>query len=161
MKTIKIDKATAERWLKSEVQELKDLALQTYPELGKKELPKTWEELEKISGYYVEENSEIVKSSNYYAEDGNQNIFATKEQAEASIALAMLSQLREVYRDGWKPDWEDGEKLKFCIEFFKNKIDINYYYCTSRFLSFQSAEIRDLFLKNFRELIEKAKPLMS
>ena len=161
MKTIKIDKATAERWLQSEVQELKDLALQTYPELGKKELPKTWQELEKISGYYVQGNSEIVKSSNYYAEDGNQNIFATKDQAEASIALAMLSQLREVYRAGWKPDWTDGYQGKYCIDFFKNKIETNVYARLGSFLSFQSEEIQDLFLENFRELIEKAKPLMS
>ena len=160
MKTIKIDKATAERWLQSEVQELKDLALQTYPELGKKQLPKTWEELGEIKGFFVTSDSEFGTAA-CRTTVFSQNTFATKDQAEASIALAMLSQLREVYRNGWKPDWEDGEKLKFCIEFFKNKIDINYYYCTSRFLSFQSAEIRDLFLKNFRELIEKAKPLMS
>jgi len=30
-----------------------------------------------------------------------------------------------------------------------------------KFLSFQSSEVRDLFLENFRDLIEQAKPLMS
>lgn len=147
MKTIKIDKATAERWLQSEVQELKDLALQTYPELGKKQLPKTWEELEYIRGYFVANDSIIGGCIKSTTTKESKNIFATKEQAEASIALAMLSQLREVYRDGWKPDWEDGNQEKYCIVF-------------SEFLSFQSPEIRDLFLENFRELIKEAKPLM-
>lgn len=160
MKIIKIDKATAERWLQSEVQELKDLALQTYPELGKKELPKTWGEIERISGWWVATNS-VVHRFKASIGDHNKNIFATKKQAEASIALAMLSQLREVYRAGWLPDWDDEEKLKFCIEFNKNKIEKRYYTTSQCFLSFQSLEICDLFLENFTELIEKAKPLIS
>lgn len=32
---------------------------------------------------------------------------------------------------------------------------------TTNFLSFQSEEIRDLFLENFRDYIEKIKPLYS
>lgn len=127
----------------------------------KKELPKTWEELGKISGYYVKGYSEIEKSLDTSTDKIHQNVFETKDQAEASIALAMLSQLREVYRDGWKADCEDEDQKKYCIEFRENKIEVGCYYTTSIFLSFQSPEIRDLFLENFRELIEKAKPLMS
>lgn len=144
MKTIKIDKATAERWLQSEVQELKDLALQTYPELGKKELPKTWEE-------YC-----VIKNYNIY-----HPLYPTKEIEDASHCFNKLAHLREVYRDGWKPDWTDGYQGKYCIDFFKNKIETDVYTGLGSFLSFQSEEIRDLFLENFRELIEKAKPLMS
>ena len=111
----------------------------------KKELPKSWEEfVGKEKGYFVD-----------------CLIFATKEQAEASLALAKLSQLREVYRDGWKPDWGNGSQKKHCIKFFQDKIDDDSYSLRSHFLSFQSEEVRDLFLENFRDLIEQAKPLMS
>lgn len=83
------------------------------------------------------------------------------EIREAQLAMEMLFQLREVYRDGWKPNWEDENKEKYVIEFVSGKIADNYYYVTSQFLSFQTPEIRDKFLKNFRDLIETAKPLMS
>lgn len=75
------------------------------------------------------------------------DVFATKEQAEASVALAQLSQLREVYRNGWVPDWNDQEQIKHCFE-------------SSLFICFQDGETYDLFYNNFKDLIEKAKPLM-
>jgi hypothetical protein len=125
----------------------------------KKELPKTWQELGEIIRYYTHNNSDI-----FYADcittSRNRNLFATEEQAEASLALAQLSQLREVYRNGWKPDWT-VDKVKFCIGIVEDKIIETTYYQSSTFLSFQDEETRDLFLENFRDLIEQAKPLMS
>jgi hypothetical protein len=127
----------------------------------KKQLPKTWEELKKISGYYVNGNfvlgSENKDFPTYY---NHVNLFATEEQAKASIALAQLSQLREVYRNGWVPDWKIDE-YKFCIEFNGDETNKQYYYFQNNFLSFQDKETRDLFLENFKDLIEQAKPLMS
>jgi hypothetical protein len=128
--------------------------------LAKKELPKSWEDLKKIEGYYVGSSS-YIGYAGHSTDDENKNIFVTKEQAEASIALAQLSQLREVYRNGWKPDWTDANKFKYIIEFYDNKIWTDTYTNSSQFLSFQDAETRDLFLENFKELIETAKPLMS
>ena len=124
------------------------------------ELPKTWAELEKIKGYWTNSNS-LILDTNDPAISINKNVFATKEQAEASLALAQLSQLREVYRNGWVPDWKD-EDYKYCI-FFKCNDLINKCtnYETSLFLSFQDEETRDLFLENFKDLILTAKPLMS
>lgn len=126
----------------------------------KKELPKSWEELEKIEGFYSCTDSEIHPSGNCYCTESMKNVFPTEEQVEASIALAQLSQLRDVYRDGWIPNWIDGN-TKYTIELFKGKVfkDVSQSY--DSFLSFQNHEKRDLFLENFRDLIEKAKPLMS
>jgi hypothetical protein len=126
----------------------------------KKELPKTWEELKLISGYYSNMHSSIIDVDYNDAINGNQNIFATEEQAKASIALAQLSQLREVYRNGWVPNWLD-DKYKFCIELYANEMNKDYYYSQNNFLSFQDKETRDLFFENFKDLIEQAKPLMS
>jgi hypothetical protein len=157
-RNIKLDIATAERWLQGDNQELKDLAIQTFPELSKKKLPKTWEELEKVCGWFDTGDSVVVKSDVCKTKPTNKNIFATKEQAEASIALAQLSQLREVYRNGWKP--EKGVDIHV-IAFYENKIATTVYLYGDIFLSVQSIEVRDEFLENFRELIEQAKPLMS
>lgn len=123
----------------------------------KNELPKTWEELQKIKGHYVSSFSNVCDIDGFSSND-LKNTFATKEQAEASIALAQLSQLREVYRNGWKPDWNNK---MFCIEIYNNKIGTDEYLHLNHFLSFKDAETRDLFLENFRDLIEQAKPLLS
>jgi hypothetical protein len=125
----------------------------------KKELPKTWQELGEIKGYYVHNDSDILNADCNTASI-HRNVFSTHEQAEASLALAQLSQLREVYRNGWKPDWT-VDKVKFCIGIVEDKIIETTYYQSSTFLSFQDEETRDLFLENFRDLIEQAKPLMS
>jgi hypothetical protein len=60
--------------------------------LAKKELPKRWEELKKIKGYYTGASG-FIGFGTYNTDSQNENIFVTKEQAEASIALAQLSQL--------------------------------------------------------------------
>jgi hypothetical protein len=161
-RNIKISLETATRWFNGIDKELKELAIQTYPELAKKELPKSWEELGNVKGYYLNINGNVKEFTDMQSDmdDDDKNVFATKEQAEASIALAQLSQLREVYRNGGVPDWINDE-YKFCIEFYENKINTRDYSATAQFLSFQDEETRDLFLENFRDLIEQAKPLMS
>ena len=155
-----LTKEIAQKMYESNEQSLKDFALLNYPELGKKQLPKAWEELKDVKGWYVEYNSIVVGANYPNSDNEDKNIFATKEQAEASIAMAQLSQLREVYRDGWNPDFSNSE-TKYVIEFYENKIYKDECCGTNNFLSFQSAEVRDEFLENFRDLILTAKPLMS
>ena len=155
-----LTKEIAQKMYESNEQSLKDFALLNYPELGEKQLPKTWEELKDVKGWYVEYNSIVVGANYPNSDNEDKNIFATKEQAEASIAMAQLSQLREVYRDGWNPDFSNSE-TKYVIEFYENKIYKDECCGTNNFLSFQSAEVRDEFLENFRDLILTAKPLMS
>jgi hypothetical protein len=127
----------------------------------KNELPKSWEDLENLKGFYVDGSSDIFESKNSRAINVNHNIFSTKAQAEASIALAQLSQLREVYRQGWVPNWIDGTTRKYTISRFRNDLIIMDNFEAEEFLSFQSRKIAEQFFENFRELIEKAKPLMS
>ena len=126
-----------------------------------KGLPKTWEEVGVIKGWYTYAGGSI----NYFSEGistkcADRNIFPTKEEAEASLALAQLCQLRDIYNDGWKPDWKDDREKKHCIEFFKGKIQKNYYHVLKKVLCFKTQELRDKFLENFRDLIETAKPLL-
>jgi hypothetical protein len=158
-RNVKISLETAQRWYNSTDNELKELAVQTYPEIAKKELPKSWEELKEIKGYRTDKLAKVYKFPDL-SNNKSANIFATKEQAEASIAMAQLSQLMKVYNDGWEHDWSDDNQKKYVIYFLKNNIDLDYCYNKQFFLSFKDEETRDLFLENFRELIEKAKPLL-
>ena len=148
--------------------EFRELALSAFTgeELTKGGLPKTWEEF--CSRFNIHREYYIETDSNIY-EDNNdrrsplfdKNMLPSKEAAEAHLALMQLHQLRDCYRQGWEPNWTDGED-KYCI--VRSYNDTNHlvaaYKGAKVFLSFQSADIARLFLKNFRGLIEAAGDLV-
>lgn len=131
--------------------------------IPKKGLPKSWDDLKIIKGFYVDNNAEVdsVNCLDFpYAKRGLfKNVFPTKEEAEASVALAQLCQLRDVYNEGWKPDWGDNTS-KHCIIYTENKFRTITYATYVHFLSFKKEEIAKKFIENFRDLLEKAKPLL-
>ena len=100
----------------------------------KPQLPKTWEE-------FCKQNKVKIKAT------------------EQHLALMQLHQLRDCYRQGWIPNYAENSK-KWSITKFKNKL----YACSachySSFLSFQTEEIAEQFLTNFRDLIEQAGDLI-
>ena len=128
---------------------------------SKKELPKTWEEcITKIKDLeYISNNGGIYKLDFNADMVTNQINDIPIGLGKPILALMQLLVCREVYRQDWKPNWEDN-KIKYCIERVENCITEETYTLTARVLSFQSAEIRDEFLKNFRDLIEEAKELI-
>ena len=69
-----------------------------------------------------------------------------------------LHQLRDCYRQGWKPDWKSMTD-KYCIVNCEWPSIVSYTTYV-RFLSFQSSEIAQQFLDNFRDLIEEAGDLI-
>lgn len=122
-------------------------------------LPKTWKELGLIKGHYVK--TECYTQAYFGTSDDpdNRNVFPSKEEAEASIALAQLCQLRDRYNGGWKPDWAD-DMTKSCINIISGRITKNPWDATQHVLAFKTPGLRDEFMKNFADLIEKAKPLL-
>nr|WP_314992064.1 hypothetical protein [uncultured Capnocytophaga sp.] len=74
-------------------------------------------------------------------------------------ALRKLVILRDYYNEGWKPNWNESS-TKYCIE--QEGLDIcgrNHTY-NSRVMYFKTDEIRNKFLKEQRELLKIAKPLL-
>ena len=122
-------------------------------------LPKSWEELETIAGYGVDIFSDIHSISYVDASERNKNTFATREQAEACVALAQLSQLMAVYNDGWVPNWTNTD-YKYVIYFSGDDICTTFYTRSKSFLAFKTKDLRNEFIENFRDLILKAKPLL-
>lgn len=125
-----------------------------------REFPKSWEDLKNIGGYYVSSQSDIKYCYENCQDSINKNVFPTKREAEACLALAQLCQLRDRYNDGWKPDWGNRDETKWCIEFYEEEIGKNAYLVTRKILAFKTPELRNKFLENFRDLIETAKPLL-
>ena len=129
---------------------------------GKKELPKTWEECCELlgEGEYINNESIIC---NYIphcgASKANENILPTG-LGKPMLALCKLLVCREVYRQGWKPDWTNANQNKHCIINDLNKIKPSINAIFNKVLSFQLAKIRNKFLENFKDLIEEAKELI-
>ena len=120
-------------------------------------LPMSWEELGVVKGYFIYQNN--VHSVIDKAIDRNRNVFPTKEEAKAMLAMAQLCQLRDRWNDGWKPDWKDNA-VKSCIVSFKNILYKDGYYSTSTPMAFKTRELRDKFMETFKDLLEEAKPFL-
>ena len=131
----------------------------------KPQLPRTWEEF--CENYkaskgeaYINTCSDIVKlliNGDKRAKIEDRNILPSEQAAEAHLAYMQLHQLRDCYRQGWKPKLQDCNfTIVYNIEW---KLVVGAYQ-SSRFLSFQSKEIADEFLTNFRDLIKLAGDLI-
>lgn len=137
-------------------------------ELRKKDrkLPKSWKEFcemfpVKDGECYIDKGSDIVE---YKIVDlrntmSDRNILPDLATAEAVRVLMQLIQLRDCYNGDWVPDWTNKE-LKFVIHLEGGKVKkFDWYRTASSPLYFKTMELRDEFLRNFRPLIEKLKPL--
>ena len=146
--------------------EFKDLALSAYTEEElNPSLPKTWEEFcdrFKIhEEYHIDSCSDIIKNEDDYYRDPllNRNLLVSKEAANQHLALMQLHRLRDCYRQDWKPNLTIPESI-FAIFCTKGKYSVEEFIYSSEFLSFQSEQLAQEFLNNFRELILQAGDLI-
>ena len=130
------------------------------------ELPKSWEEFCKSN--YIYKGEAYIDNFSYVQPAGgtrkrsrfDANVLPDKASAEQHLALMQLHQLRDCYRQGWKPDWSE-DNVKFLIsQGNKGACVIKTRYHSSAFLSFQSERIAELFLANFQDLIRAAGDLI-
>lgn len=101
------------------------------------------------------------KSHVFVASDYNENYqgYPTLELADAAEAVRKLLFLRDYYNEGWRPDYK-GSESKFSIIPYEDNIVDNTTINVGRVLIFKTKEIRDRFLKEQKELLEIAKPLL-
>lgn len=161
--TLTLDKA--KEWYKKGG-DLKQVALQAYSEEELNPIPRTWEEFcrnypLKTSEAIIGTESTIVTCdcSEIRDSDCDREICPSKKSAEAHLALIQLEQLRDCWRQGWEPDWNDDQQAKYCI-IRSQEFKIHILYTTRRFLSFPTIEMAEEFLSVFRDLIEKAEDLI-
>lgn len=126
--------------------------------------PITFEDLKSISGYFVTSNSDITPVDIISTKECNKNVFPEERQAEAVLALSQLLQLRQRYLEiaGFK-DWVadyTSVSIKYTIECQKNIVCNSNAAAIQRIISFPTSKLRNLFLTNFKDLLEIAKPLL-
>ena len=120
--------------------ELKEIALQAFSEKELNSLPKSWEE-------YCRKYEYTCFSTRYT------NIPLKYD------ALLKLEQLRDCWRQGWKPDYTKTYK-KYRIKKLGTEYIVDWSTGLSDFLVFQTEELAKEFLKCFKDLIEKAGDLI-
>lgn len=131
-----------------------------------RKLPKSWAEFCKnypiqAGESYIIENGCIGWFNNKAERDAknDKSMLPDRATAEAVLALIQLIQLRNCYNGDWVPDLTSID-TKWMIVFSKNTIETTICtYITASELYFKSEELRDEFLRYFRDLIEKLKPL--
>ena len=130
-------------------------------------LPKTWDEfceqnLIKRGEYFLNSfsTSEQGTCETIRHKDSDRNILPNKQATEQHLALMQLHQLRDCYRQGWTPDWNNSIQNKYVIYNLEGKFTISPYYCHRHFLAFQNEKRAEEFLYNFRDLIKQAGDLI-
>ena len=154
----KLSRDTAKRWYE-QGGELKEMARGAFDakELIDYRLPKTWDEYCAKHG----DMGVIIKASLGTAYVAlNKHIFSDYKQTQAYIAKMKLHLLRDEYRQGWLPNWEDDNQDKYVILSSKGERYVAYCQSISRFLAFQDKKRTNEFLTNFRDLIEQAGDLI-
>ena len=128
------------------------------------QLPNTWEEF--CKNYPIKSGEFLIDSLSQILAPGfrdreinvDQNVLPNYKAADAHLAYMQLHQLRNCYRQGWEPE---VDKVSFAIiRSVDGRLDVDRYMYSSRFLSFQSKEIAEKFLHNFRDYIQRADDLI-
>jgi hypothetical protein len=112
-----------------------------------------WDDIDDIRGFDAECDGTVTDYTQYPNEKKSRHAtFETKEQAEACIALAKISQLLPIYNS----EDTNFSGVKYTIDntynIWETWVDV--------FLLFNSASIAEKFLKHNRRLIRQAKPLL-
>lgn len=131
--------------------------------LKKKEikLPTTSEECVpfiKSEYYYIDNSGNVIEiDQDYNRKDSN--IILNLETAEAFAALTELVKFRDIWNQGWKPNYTSNTDI-FVITFHTDKPCLSTFAGYSSVLSFPNNQLRNKFYEQFKDLIEIAKPLL-
>ena len=135
----------------------------------KPQLPKTWEEFCKQNPvreteYFLNNCCYLIiateKGGRIRSEETDKNLLPSKQAAEAHLAYMQLHQLRDVWREGWVPDWTNELQSKYIIYNYKGELTTMCYSKASRFLSFQDEKRAKEFFECFSGLIKMAGDLI-
>ena len=119
---------------------------------------KCWEGLGEVSGYYLDEENYPIYTKTNSKCDEIRDVFVTKEQCEASKALAMLSQLMKECNGDWEPNY--GKACLYTLVFDGDTVVGSVTTDFRRFLTFRTREDRDRFMELHIDLINEAKALL-
>ena len=128
--------------------------------------PKTWEEfcefypIPRGSACIDRDSNLLFRWDNRRCDLFDRNVLPSEKAAKAHLALMQLHQLRDVWREGWVPDWTEDGQYKYVICSFGGEFSVRALCINRHFLAFQDEKTANEFLTNFRKLIEQAGDLI-
>lgn len=125
-----------------------------------KEIKYDWEDFGKVKGYYISADCRIEDATiPEEANDSNKNTYPSKEEAKAALAISQLLQWRNKTLGDWKPDFKSHEYY-YAIVSHQYEIKIRHTNFIHHILTFETHTQAYEFMKNHKELLEQAKPLL-
>ena len=139
-------------------------------ELIVNEYPKSWEDLKKIDGWYINDDSKISKITNCQAINEYTDLCFTKKQCESILAFAQLTQLHaeiiKIYNKenncDWKPVYSTTKLFDthhktdlFVVVRGLNKIEVNVRSTMYHHLVFSTRELAEFSAKHHKKLWEQ------
>ena len=118
----------------------------------KPQYPKNYIECCKILNYNL--NNDIVAGYKYDLLENIQKLLICRD-AYYKIAGEQMGLGKP-----WEPDWENYNEYKYCLYIIENNVNKGIFYNDNHILTFPTAEMRDAFSENFKELIEQCKELL-
>jgi len=136
---------------------------------AKIEFPKEWE-VQKQKYFYIDSDSRIdsFMSDGSSSPETLKSSIPTKSLAEQMLIFTQLITMRERYREIEKlnnPElgdiyWSSANQGKNCVYLENNRLTFNSFYGYSFTFSFQLADTRDEFAKNFGDMILQCKDIL-
>ena len=134
----------------------RQLALDNFSEADLKEAnwPKSWEELDRITGFFNFADATIFNAKNCKADKGNKTVAPTEADCDSILAFCQLRQLAERMNDGWKPSIFDRG---YTVNYSFNRglvatIAVDSY---KELIVFKTIEMAEFSLKHHKELWKK------
>lgn len=124
-------------------------------EQPKSSVPDRWEDIGRISGHFINSSSKLFLEGGAITNPINKNVFTTTEEAEASLAWAQLTQLRNA-TNGVQATHDEGFAIVMNSDgpyIYEYSIGDTDYIPT---LYFRTEAIANEFLTKHRDLIMKA-----
>lgn len=122
--------------------------------------PDTWEDCVKEYEFleYINDCGEIGKIDISTDEDkdidSNDKNFIPPTYGKIILALMQLLICRNKYRGNWKPDWTNVQQIKHVIVLRDGKLVQDTNYLHPCIFAFETANDRNKFYRNFKDLIE-------
>ena len=134
--------------------EIKEENGKTYAVRKQSKYPKTYEECLEILGYNIAHTIPMNHGHNSLLMMKFQRLFIYRD------AYLRIAGKEMGLGKPWEPDWLNTEQDKFVLYTHNNVICSNCFILGHNVLAFPTAEMRDAFYENFKELIEQCKELL-
>lgn len=110
-----------------------------------------WEDLKRVPGVYITDNSCFVPAPAGLVLPHNRNVFLNEKYAKSALALAQITQLLPYYDTN--VDWTIANE-KFCLTRISNKIEVRSWISMYHVLAFNTRSEAMRFLKHNEQLVK-------